>query len=626
MGRACSVLLIAALVCASQVLFTSAADGAPFALRIACGSDSESYSPETGYLWSKDMNYTGGSSGNLTTVSRIASQLKTIRYFGMPDGSENCYNLSVPNGQYLIRMYFSFGFKDNSGREPEFEISMEGTLVYSLTRGWSTVVDNEYVDSLVHINDGAATICFHSSGHGSPVIASIEILQINDDAYNMGTPSSNFIMRTVKRVTAGAEKSGYGSSLQADPWGGDRYWATDTTLFTPGSSVNSLHTKYNISKFNNPPNIYPEAIYQSATTTGPENKLSYTIPVLPNQNYSIWLHFAEIEDSVTAPNERVFNVMANGLPLFQVVDIVKMAGGVRTALVLNKTVLVEGKTLTISLEPLAGEISINAFEVYQLIPREQPTSSDNVWALQSMKQGLELPSRVGWNGDPCIPQLHAWYGVNCEFDAAVGTWFITGLALDSQGLKGRIDDSIVNLQRLQSLNMSNNVLTGVIPESLGHVSSLVTLDLSYNRLNGSIPASLGQLPKLQELLLNDNQLVGEVPPALGAFPIRGGVLNLANNDGLCGVGLRSCNTMSHRQKSGIVIGVIIGFMVLILGGYLCWKRRMNMLRGAQRLPRDAPYAKARTTFVRDVQMARNTLANHFSRPSPYSESTPLNPH
>jgi len=42
--------------------------------------------------------------------------------------------------------------------------------------------------------------------------------------------------------------------------------------------------------------------------------------------------------------------------------------------------------------------------------------------------------------------------------------------------------------------------------------------------------------------------------------------------------------------------------------------------------RDAPYAKARTTFVRDVQMARATLTNHFSRPSPsYHEATPLNP-
>lgn len=47
--------------------------------------------------------------------------------------------------------------------------------------------------------------------------------------------------------------------------------------------------------------------------------------------------------------------------------------------------------------------------------------------------------------------------------------------------------------------------------------------------------------------------------------------------------------MSHRQKSGIVIGVIIGFMVLILGGYLCWKRRMNMLRGAQRLRKSSSF-------------------------------------
>lgn len=43
--------------------------------------------------------------------------------------------------------------------------------------------------------------------------------------------------------------------------------------------------------------------------------------------------------------------------------------------------------------------------------------------------------------------------------------------------------------------------------------------------------------------------------------------------------------------------------------------------------RDAPYAKARTTFVRDVQLARNVLANHFSRPAPsYTDTTPLNPH
>ncbi|KAG0561915.1 hypothetical protein KC19_9G103000 [Ceratodon purpureus] len=622
-------LVVAALVCVFQAPFTAAQSGAPFDVRIACGSNTESYAPDTGHLWSRDMNYTGGSSGNLTTISRIAPQLNTIRYFELSDGPENCYNVSVPNGQYLIRMYFSFGDKDNSGREPEFEVSIEGTLVYTLNRGWSTVVDDEYADSLAHILDGAATVCFHSSGHGNPVVASIEILQVLDNAYDMGTsfPSTNFILRTVKRVSAGAEKSGYGSSLQADPWGGDRYWATDQTLFTPGSAVSVQTTVSNITKYSNPPNVYPQAIYQSATTTGPTNKLSYTIPVTPNQNYSVWLHFAEIEPDITGPNMRVFSVSANGQPLFPVVDIVKMAGGSLTALVLNATVLVEGRTLTLTFEPLAGTISVNAFEVYQLITREQPTSADNVWALQRMKQNLELPARLGWNGDPCIPQVHAWYGVNCEFEATVGAWFINGLGLDYQGIRGQLGDSIVALQRLQSLNMSNNLLTGVIPDAIGNVSTLTTLDLSYNRLNGSIPASLGQLSKLQELLLNDNQLTGEVPSSLGSFPIRGGMLNLANNDGLCGLGLRSCNNMSHGMKTGIVFAIVGGFIILVLGGYLCWKRRMNMIRGAQRLPRDAPYAKARTTFVRDVQLARNVLANHFSRPAPsYTDTTPLNPH
>lgn len=75
----------------------------PFAVRIACGSDAESYAPDTGYLWSKDVGYSGGSSANLTVTSRIASQLNTIRYFEISDGPENCYNITVPSGHYLIR-------------------------------------------------------------------------------------------------------------------------------------------------------------------------------------------------------------------------------------------------------------------------------------------------------------------------------------------------------------------------------------------------------------------------------------------------------------------------------------------------------------------------------------------
>lgn len=279
---------------------------------------------------------------------------------------------------YIPRFSFSFGDADNAGKEPIFEVSVEGTLVFSLTPGWSSTPDNQYLDSLLHITDGAATVCFHASGHGNPVIASLEILQLYVDAYNMGSSANlNVVMRTIKRVSAGASQSGYGSRLNADIWGGDRYWATDQTLFAPNSAVEVLRTDLNISNFGNPPNIYPEAIYQSATTTGPLNKLSYTIPVQPNQNYSIWLHFAEIEVGVVAEGMRVFDVMVDEKVVFQGVDVVKMAGGVLRALIMNTTVVAEGRTLTIGFVPVKGAVAVNAFEVFQVIPREYATFDEN---------------------------------------------------------------------------------------------------------------------------------------------------------------------------------------------------------------------------------------------------------
>ena len=75
----------------------------PLAVRIACGSTVDTIANETGFLWSKDFGYTGGTSGPLTTPSRIAAQLNTVRFFTISDGQENCYNISIPSGHYLTR-------------------------------------------------------------------------------------------------------------------------------------------------------------------------------------------------------------------------------------------------------------------------------------------------------------------------------------------------------------------------------------------------------------------------------------------------------------------------------------------------------------------------------------------
>ena len=405
----------------------------PFAARIACGATADSIEPGTGFVWSKDFGYSGGSAAPLNTTSRIAPQLNALRYFQVSDGPENCYNITVPSGHYTIRyksfstqnstpsihclvglrsalcptplqfftnfytnfhqvctnfarislfcgninrFYFAYGQQDNQGREPYFEVSLEGTIVYTYLQGWSAIADNAYADSMLHVTDGAATVCLHNAGHGNPAVASVEILQLYVDAYNMG-PSQNLnvVMRTLERVTAGAAQSGYGARMNADPWGGDRYWATDQTLFAPGNAPQVLRTSQNITNYSTPPNIYPEQIYQSATTTSPKNKLSYTIAVQPGQNYSIWLHFAEIQPGYTMPGQRVFDILANNVPIFQTVDIVAMAGAQFKALILNTTVLVTGATLTISFFPVVGSVVVNAFEIFQIIPRQYATAN-----------------------------------------------------------------------------------------------------------------------------------------------------------------------------------------------------------------------------------------------------------
>ncbi|KAG0615556.1 hypothetical protein M758_5G050700 [Ceratodon purpureus] len=600
-------LLTFLLVCIGHL--PSVAAQGPYAVRIACGSTVDTYA-SNGFLWSRDWGYTGGSSANVSVNNPKAPQLNTVRYFRLSDGGENCYNLTVPVGHYLIRLFFTFGQEDNANREPQFDVSIEGTLVYSLQRGWSTEPDNSYQDSLAFVNDGAATICFHSSGHGNPAVASIEVLQIFNQAYQRGwNVSQDFIMRSLKRVSAGAARSGFGSDFQADPWGGDRYWESDISLFLPGSAVAPISTNLTIKNAAVYPNIYPEAIFQTATAANPGQSLSYTLPVESNLQYSVWIYLAELA-TFTAPTDRVFDIVVNGQKVFPAVDIMEMAKGSYSALILNATLLVEGKTLTISFNPIKGNIAVNAFEVYALVPTEAATSNTNLWALQVLKQSLSIPARLGWNGDPCVPQLHPWFGIDCRRDTTSGFWIIDGLDLDSQGLQGVLGDEIGSLTGLQNLNISHNLLQGPIPQSIGLLASLVTLDLAYNRMNESIPASLGNLTKLQKVFLNDNQLSGEVPHSLGAGALGGANLNLANNDGLCGVGIRSCDELKQGSRAGIIVGVLLGSLMAFLFGYVYYKRRQNIAR-AQRLPRDAPYAKARTTFVRDVQLARTVLTDHF---------------
>ncbi|XP_022720456.1 putative leucine-rich repeat receptor-like serine/threonine-protein kinase At2g14440 isoform X2 [Durio zibethinus] len=595
-------------------LSSSSARPAPFAMRISCGARENVQTPPTYARWYKDFAYTGGIPANATLPSFITPPLKSLRYFPLSEGPENCYNIDrVPKGHYSVRIFFGLVAQPEFDNEPLFDVSVEGTLIHSLNSGWTSHDDQVFAEALVFLLDGTVSICFHSTGHGDPAIISIEILQVDDKAYFFGPEwGKGVILKTTSRLTCGTSKPKFDEDYSGDHWGGDRFWNPIRTFGQNADEPRS--TESSIKQASVAPNFYPEALYQSAiVSTDSQPDLAYTMDVDPNKNYSLWLHFAEIDATITGAGQRVFDVLINGDTVFQDIDVVEMSGDRYTALVLNTTVALSGRTLTITLRPKNGNHAIlNAIEVFEIIAAEFQTLPEEVRALQALKKALGLPNRFGWNGDPCVPKEHPWSGADCHFDNSGSNWFIDGLGLDNQGLRGFLPNEISQLHHLQNLNLSGNSIHGTIPSSLGTVTSLEILDLSYNFLNGSIPESLGQLTALRRLNLNSNSLSGRVPAALGGRLLNGASFNFTDNAGLCGIpGLRTCGPhLSAGAKVGIGFGASLCFLLLVICSVCWWKRRQNILRSKQIAARGAPYAKARTHLSHDIQMSRHHNHGH----------------
>ena len=91
---------------------------------------------------------------------------------------------------------------------------------------------------------------------------------------------------------------------------------------------------------------------------------------------------------------------------------------------------------------------------------------------------------------------------------------VTGLALPGNNLVGTLPDSLWQLNKLTSLDLSGNTgLTGPIPATIGELTTLTSLDLSGGSLSGAVPAGIGSLTALTALDLSDNALTGTLEDA-----------------------------------------------------------------------------------------------------------------
>ncbi|KAA8524027.1 hypothetical protein F0562_010542 [Nyssa sinensis] len=109
--------------------------------------------------------------------------------------------------------------------------------------------------------------------------------------------------------------------------------------------------------------------------------------------------------------------------------------------------------------------------------------------------------------------------VACNCSDSNGTLcHVTSILLKGQNLKGTLPPELVNLPRLQEIDLTRNYLSGTIPPEWGSMQ-LVNISLLGNRLTGPIPKEFGKITTLVNLTVEFNQLSGVIPPELGDLPL-----------------------------------------------------------------------------------------------------------
>lgn len=148
-------------------------------------------------------------------------------------------------------------------------------------------------------------------------------------------------------------------------------------------------------------------------------------------------------------------------------------------------------------------LEIGSFEVNEHI--FYPFERDALIQLREMMNS-SANLHAKWTGVPCHKNQTTWNGIACE------NWHVTHLVLENIQLTGSLPPAFLqNLTFLTKLSFRNNSVFGQLP-NLTNLINLEQVFLSKNSFSGSIPFHYIQLPRLKSLELEENVLVGEIPP------------------------------------------------------------------------------------------------------------------
>lgn len=137
---------------------------------------------------------------------------------------------------------------------------------------------------------------------------------------------------------------------------------------------------------------------------------------------------------------------------------------------------------------------------------------------------------------------------------------LTGLDLSNNNISGPIPTDISKrIPFVTSLDLSYNNFSGEIPALLSNCSYLNILDLQHNQFAGPFPGQLSLLSRLTTLNVADNMLSGPIPTFNKSFQPE----SFANNQGLCGKPLDSCEG-PKKNSLAVAVGAVIGSVVITI--------------------------------------------------------------
>uniref|UniRef100_A0A0D3CQ38 Malectin-like domain-containing protein n=2 Tax=Brassica oleracea var. oleracea TaxID=109376 RepID=A0A0D3CQ38_BRAOL len=440
--------------------------------------------------YKSDADYIdSGSVGKIKDAytTQFQRQLWSLRSF--PDGKRNCYNVNVTaNSKYLIRGSFVYGNYDGLNQLPSFDLHIGPNK-------WSSVtiegVANFSMTEIIHVvTQERLQVCLVKTGPTTPFISSLELRPLPNQSYVTETGSLTRFARVFFSTSSSVIR------YEEDP--NDQVWSPFLNTYTKTISTDN-HVDTSLSFYE-----VPQAVIRTAGVPANASEpwsIWWTLDETTQLSY-VYMHFAEVQ-TLKANDIREFNITYNGgirwYAWLRPESLKISSFASRRAMSspdgkFNFTFTMTGNS---TLPPL-----LNALEIYTVVDLLQlETVKDEVSAMLNIKKTYGLNKKVSWQGEPCVPQLYRWEGLNCSYPDSEPSRIIS-LNLNGSELNGTITSDISKLTQLIELDLSKNDLSGEIPAFFADMKLLKLINLSGNpKLNLTVPGSLQERINSKSLTL-----------------------------------------------------------------------------------------------------------------------------